>query len=220
MLDPKYLRQNPAESAHRLGSRGQVPALEEWLKCDGEKRKLQTELQQLEAERNRHSEEFARQKPTEEQKLRMRELRLAGDSIKHQLEKVEPELETLSLTLPNLPAANVPLGHGAKDNPVLRVWGEDRHIVNPRNHMELGHNLFDSALGVKLAGNGFMVTRGPGAKLERALEGFLLEQATSRGYEEIRVPLLVRRECAVGTGQLPKFEEQLYHTREGLVLTV
>lgn len=120
---------------------------------------------------------------------------------------------TLLLNLPNLPQADVPVGKDAADNPVLRTHGEKPFVESPKDHVAIaeGLGLIDIERATKISGSGFAVYTGAGARLERALMNFLLDLHTrDHGYREIAPPYVVRRDCMIGTGQLPKFEEDMY----------
>jgi seryl-tRNA synthetase len=120
----------------------------------------------------------------------------------------------LLLNIPNLPHAECPVGDSEEANPVVREWGAKPEISEPKDHVELAtkHGLISWDDAIRIAGSGFAVYRGKGAKLERALISFLLDTQTENGYEEVNVPHLVLRECMEGTGQLPKFEDDMYGT--------
>jgi seryl-tRNA synthetase len=135
------------------------------------------------------------------------------------MEQASAEAESLSakqreilLNLPNMPQADIPVGRDAADNPVVRTHGEKPVIANPKDHVVLAESLglIDPDRATKISGSGFAVYTGQGARLERALLNFLIDTHTrEHGYTEVSTPFVVRRECMVGTGQLPKFEEAL-----------
>jgi seryl-tRNA synthetase len=149
-----------------------------------------------------------------------------GDRIK-ELDAVASaaaeEQESLLLSIPNMPHDGAPVGEDESANPELRVWGTKPEIAEPKDHVELGTslgllNFEDSA---RISGSGFIVYRGLGARLERALINFLLDTQTGEnGYEEVGVPFIVKRECMYGTGQLPKFEEDMYGLEENSMFLV
>ena len=145
-------------------------------------------------------------------------------TINAKIEALDTEVEAttlrqndLLLHLPNMTHENCPVGADETANPVVREWGAKPEIAGPKDHVELAllHKLVDWDDATRIAGSGFAVYRGKGARLERALINFLLDNQTSNGYEEVNVPHLVKRECMEGTGQLPKFEDDMYGTDAG-----
>ena len=220
MIDLKRLRQDPEGSRASLLRRRDpsVPAaVEALLALDRERRELLVRVEGLKAERNTATEEVARRKragePADELTTR---LKASGDEVKAldvRLREIESELERQAMVLPNFPADAVPDGD-ASANRVVRTWGElPSFDFQPRPHWELGDALgiLDLPAGAKLTGSGFPVLRGLGARLGRALAAFMLDLHTrEHGYIEVAVPYLVNRASLTGTGQLPKFEDDLY----------
>ena len=149
------------------------------------------------------------------------EVRVIGDKItvlEEQSNEAERHQQDLLLAIPNLPHEACPVGADEEDNPEIKEWGEKREIADAKDHVQLAEALglisFEDA--VRIAGSGFAVYRGQGAKLQRALIQFLLDlQTGTNGYEEVNVPHLINRECMYGTGQLPKFEDDMYGLNEG-----
>ena len=219
MIDLKRLRQDPEGSRAALLRRD--PSLAEsvdaLLGLDRERRELLVRVETLKAERNAASEEVARRKRAKEPADDlMARLKGSGEEVKAldgRVREVETELERLALALPNFPAEGTPDGD-ASANRVVRTWGQPPTFdFVPRPHWELATALgiLDLPAGAKLTGSGFPVFRGLGAGLVRALAGFMLDLHTrEHGYTEIQPPYLVNRDTLVGTGQLPKFEEDLY----------
>jgi seryl-tRNA synthetase len=220
VIDLKRLRQDPEGSRASLLRRrdpalaGSVDAL---LDLDRERREILVRVEALKAERNAASEEVARRKrakePTDDLMAGLKE---SGDEVKRldaRLREVESELERRALTLPNFPAEVTPDGD-VDANRLVRSWGEQPVFdFQPRPHWELGVALgiLDLPAGAKLTGSGFPVFRGVGARLVRALAGFMLDLHTrEHGYVEVATPYLVNRATLTGTGQLPKFEDDLY----------
>ena len=161
----------------------------------------------------------ARGEPTDEVEARVREI---GDRIvllNEQTSAADEQQRELLLGLPNLPQATVPIGNDASENPVLRTWGEKPALGDSvLDHVALGtrFNLFDLERAAKLSGSGFICFTGAGARLERALINFMLDLHTrEHGYHEMSPPFLVRRDCMIGTTQLPKFESDMYGLEEG-----
>ena len=220
MIDLKRLRQDPEGSRASLLRRRDPsvgPLLDDILALDRERRERLVRVEALKAERNAASQEVARRKragePADELMAR---LRTSGEDVKlldSELRAIEGRLDELGLALPNFPAPGVPDGDAAA-NRVVRTCGEPPTFdFAPRPHWELGAALgiLDLPAGAKLAGSGFPLLRGAGARLVRALSAFMLDLHTrEHGYEEIAPPYLANRASLVGTGQLPKFEDDLY----------
>ncbi|HVF72724.1 MAG TPA: serine--tRNA ligase [Chthoniobacterales bacterium] len=223
MLDIRLIREQPDLVKSRLAARsGEAAAkIDEVLAVDLERRKAETALQQCNADRKRLSKEIggkrAKGEDTAGTEARVREI---GDEIARLTEQTtafDERQRQLLLEMPNLPHANAPLGTDAKDNPVIRSWGEKPALMEPLDHVALGTNLklFDPERAAKLSGSGFICFTGAGARLERALIQFMLDLHTrEHGYLEMSPPFVVRRECMVGTTQLPKFEEDMYGLEE------
>jgi seryl-tRNA synthetase len=220
VIDIRLLRQDAAGVRAALVRRLD-PALDaavaRLLELDRIRREALTRTETLKAARNAQSEEVARRKkagqPADDL---LAELRRSGEEVKAldaEVREIEAELDRVLLTVPNLPLADVPDGD-ASANRVLKEVGEaPRFDFTPRPHWELGQDLglFDLPRGAKITGSGFPLFTGPGARLVRALKSFLLDLHTrEHGYREIAPPFLVNRASMTGTGQLPKFEEELY----------
>jgi seryl-tRNA synthetase len=220
VIDLKRLRQDPDGSRASLLRRldpSVGPLLDAILELDRQRRETLVQVESLKAERNTASEEVARRKRAKEPADElMARLKASGDEVKTldaRLREIESALDQQALALPNFPAAETPDG-AADANRVVRTWGEPpRFDFAPRPHWELGAALgiIDLPAGAKITGSGFPVLRGLGARLVRALASFMLDLHTrEHGYEEIASPYLVNRATMTGTGQLPKFEEDLY----------
>jgi seryl-tRNA synthetase len=220
VIDLKLLRQDPEASRAALLRRRDPslgPLLDELLELDRRRRELLVEAETLKAERNAASEEVARRKRAKEPADDlMARLKASGDEVKAldaRLREVDAELERRALAVPNFPLGQVPDGD-ASANRVVRTWGNPPSFdFAPRPHWELGAALgiLDLPAGAKIAGSGFPLLRGLGARLVRALSGFMLDLHTrEHGYEEVAPPYLVNRVTLTGTGQLPKFEDDLY----------
>jgi len=220
MIDVRRLRADPEGVRAALARRGDVtvlPAVDRVLELDRRRRELLTEVEAIKARRNAESEEVARRKrggePADDLTAA---LKASGDRVKAldaEVREVDGGLEDALLGIPNLPLPGVPDGD-ASHNRVLRTWGEPpRFDFEPKPHWDLGAalGLFDLPRGAKLTGSGFPVFTGLGARLVRALANLMLDlHATEHGYLEIAPPYLVNRASMTGTGQLPKFEEELY----------
>jgi seryl-tRNA synthetase len=225
MIDMRLLRSAPAEVRAALARRGDPavqPLLDALLELDERRRALTTALDGLKAERNEAARADAlhvkQQGPLPPETVAAR--RALGERIgtaEREVRIVETALETKALYVPNLPLADVPDGDAAA-NRVVRSWGTPRPAgPDVKPHWEIGERLglLDLPRGAKLAGSGFPVLMGAGARLARALVQFMLDLHTrEHGYVEVEPPLLVRREIMQGTGQLPKFEDDAYRTTE------
>ena len=229
MIDLRQLRQDP-EGTRAALARRLDPAvdaiLDDLLALDVRRRQVLARVESLKAERNKATEEVARRKRAgESADALMAELRASGDEVRvldGELRDLESTLERHALGVPNLPLAGSPDGD-ASANAVVRSWGAPPAFAfTPKPHWELGerHGILDLPRGAKLSGSGFPVFLGMGARLVRALENFMLDLHTrEHGYVEVVPPLLLNRASLQGTGQLPKFEEELYAAeRDGLYL--
>jgi seryl-tRNA synthetase len=228
MLDIELLRKNPEFVKERLRLRREdYPRLvDETLRLDEERRSILKDLEVLRAERNALSKEVGKRKSKGEQTAelegKVKEIKEKIEGLEGQLSKVEEQLKSVMLSIPNIPHQSVPVGKDETENVEVRSWGVPRDFeFEPKAHYEIGEALgiLDFERGASLAGSRFTVMWGWGAKLERALINFMLDFHTSRGYKEVWVPHLVKPEILEGTGQLPKFEEDLYFCeRDGLYL--
>ncbi len=224
MLDIRLIRENPDLIKQRLANRsGDFAAIvDEVLAIDTARRTAETERQKLQSDRNRISKEIGiAKKNGQDTSVIEAEVRGIGsriDEIGHEADAADVRQRDLLLGIPNLPHDDCPVGHSAEENPEVRVWGtKPSYDFQPKDHTVLGQALgmIDFEAGAKITGSAFVVYRGTGARLERALINFLLDlHTTQHGYTEISPPLLVKPECLVGTGQLPKFGDQVYHSPE------
>lgn len=228
MHDLKLLRENIAALRDGMRRRGKLdtlgPVIDRAEVLDRERRALLTQIEEKQAARNAASQDVARRKRAGEDAADViARTRTLGDDIAALQKSYDAqfaELERLQYELPNIPLADVPEG-GEEANVVLRSWGEPRPHDGVRPHWEVGEQLgiLDLPRGAKIAGSGFIVFRGLGARLVRALIAFFLDLATrEHGYEEVWVPSLVNRRSMTGTGQLPKFEDDAYVTTDDLFL--
>jgi len=216
MLDPKLYREHPEKVREGLRRRGASFDLDGLLRLDQEKRALGGELDALKAERNAASESIAQLKRSGgDASAAIEKTRVVGDRIKElqgKYDVVEEEARALALLCPNMPHASVPDGKSSADNKVAATWGEPLAADVP-DHLEIGAKLklFDFERGAKISGSGFPIFTGLGARLERALINFFLDTHVQRhGFTEVSPPYLVSRKSMTGTGQLPKFEEDMY----------
>jgi len=222
MLDLKLIREQPDAVQRGLGTRGGAELVPEILAVDADRRRLVTEVETLKAERNRTSEAIGQAKRRgENPEPVMALMREVSDRIKAldaEVKQVDERMEQLLLQLPNLPHPSVPVGETEDDNVETSRWGEPRRFAfEPKTHDVLGEALgiLDFARAVKLAKSRFTVMWGAAARLERALSQLMLDLHTGEhGYTEVWVPQLVSGSTMLRTGQLPKFEEQLFKTQE------
>lgn len=219
MLDIRLLREQPELVKTRLAARadGYSETVDAILAIDVQRRAAETRLQNLQSERNRLSKEIGKlrsqKQDTASLEQEVKSHSATMQELSQESEKLTNDQTALLLVLPNLPQAEVPVGRDAADNPVVRTFGEKPAIENARDHVAIAESLglIDPDRGAKISGSGFAVYTGAGARLERAILNFLLDLHTrEHGYTEVSPPFLVKRECMVGTGQLPKFEEDMY----------
>jgi seryl-tRNA synthetase len=190
--------------------------IKELVEVDGQLRKVQSEWEALNRRSNEISEQFKSGKLSAEQKeafkTETKEVKVRQGQLEEEKRAFTEQLEKLAMGIPNLPAAEVPDGKDEEANKVVSTWGTIPSIKDPKHHYEIGADLgiFDFERGVKIAESRFTVLMNWGAKIERALMNFMLDSHAKRGYTEVFPPILVNRDCLVGTGQLPKFEGDYY----------
>ena len=218
MLDIRLLRENASAIKTRLATRsGQFGDLvDQILAIDARRRESETRVQHLRAERNRLSKEIGGIKrsggDSGDLESQVKNFATEMEELGHTAAELDAEQRDLLLRLPNLPAPGLPEGGDAASNVAIKHWGEPAP-TNIEDHIAIGERLglFDLERAAKISGSGYLLFTGAGARLERALINFLLDlQTKSHGYTEIAPPVLVRRECMEGTGQLPKFEDDMY----------
>jgi seryl-tRNA synthetase len=219
VLSLQFIRENPDLVRKALEKRQFSEPLDDILVLDEQRRSLLPEVEALRAKRNQVSKKLG--KMDEKPPQLIEEMREIGNRIKaldEQLRATEEQLNDLLLRIPNIPHPTVPLGRDESENRVIRSWGDVRKFdFKPRPHWELGEKLgiIDFVRGAKLSGTRFYVLCGLGAHLQRALISFMLDlHITEHGYTEIYPPFMVKRECMVGSGNLPKFADNLYHDEE------
>lgn len=225
MLEMRLIREQPDLVRERLNTRnpGLGKQVDGILELDSIRRQLETQLQRLHAERNKLSKDIgqlrARKESSSELETNVREL---GDDLAVLNERViaaDEAQRSLLLSIPNLPHAGAVIGSDASANPVVREWGEKPEFdFEPRDHVSLGNvfGLFDLERATKISGSGFICYTGMGARLQRGLIQFLLDlHTTQHSYLEVSPPYLVRRYSMVGTGALPKFEQDAYGLDDG-----
>ena len=218
MLDIRLLREDASAVKARLATRSgnYSDLIDQILACDARRRESETRVQHLRAEKNRLSKEIGGLKKSGADSSEL-EAQVKGFSNEmEELGRLATELDgeqrNLLLQVPNLPAPGLPEGSDAEANVAIRHWGEPAPM-SAEDHVAIGARLglFDLERAAKISGSGYVLFTGAGARLERALINFLLDlQTRSHGYTEIAPPVLVRRDCMEGTGQLPKFEEDMY----------
>ena len=218
MLDLKTIREHTESVKEGIRSKGEDPArIDEILTLDEKRRQLVQHSESLKSRKNTVSADVAIMKAKKEDATALIEdMRAVADEIKTidaELAGTEERLRAVLLTIPNIPHPSVPIGRGPAENKVIAEWGEDTPTDSAlRPHWELMEKLkiIDFARGTKITGAGFPVYVGKGARLERALINFFLDEAGRRGYTELLPPLMVNAASATGTGQLPDKEDQMY----------
>ena len=218
MLDAKYIREHIDEVRERLGLRGQAISLDHFVLIDGERRKTIQEWERLRALQKKVSDEVSKKKregiDASELIAEMKKVSQELKKLDEVVEEKERALQDLLLIIPNLPHASVPKGKDSSDNVEVKRWGEiPKFGFEPKPHWDLGEELgiLDFKSGAKIAGARFTLYWDLGAKLERSLINFMLDLHTrEHGYCEVLPPFMVNRFTMTGTGQLPKFEEELF----------
>lgn len=219
MLDLKLLRQNPEAVRAALAARSgrYLPALDDVLSLDAQARAVALEIEPLRARRNKAADDIGRLKREKSDASgllkEMEELKARLKGLEEKAAAVQGQVDERLLGLPNLPHETVPLGKDPSENREVRRWGDPRQpVAKPRDHQELGERLglLDFARAAKLSGARFALMTGAGARLERALINFMLDVHGEHGYTEVFPPFLVTRQTMTGTGQLPKFADELY----------
>jgi seryl-tRNA synthetase len=217
MLDPRFVRDNVEAVREALKKRGYEFPLQEFLSIDDKRMTVMRETEELRNRRNIVSEEIGRLKRQKaDAAVQLEEMKEVADRIKsldEALRGLEEETRFLLLTIPNIPGESVPIGKDETENVEIRRWGNPRVFdFEPLNHWDIAETLdiidFDRAS--KIAGARFALMKGAGARLERSLMNFMLDLNTSKGYKEVFPPVLVNKESMTGTGQLPKFEAELF----------
>ncbi len=220
MLDIKFIRENPGVIKAALSNRNAVADVDGLLELDHLRRAAITESEELKTERNRASKDIGAlmgQKKLAEAEAAKESVRIIGDRISvldEQVRGLDEKINQILLFIPNLPSATTPVGASEKDNPVVRVYGEVRKFdFQPKPHWDITEalKLVDFERGSKITGSGFPVYTGQGAKLQRALISYMLDLHTEQhGYTEVEPPFFCNAESMTGTGQLPKFAEDMY----------
>jgi seryl-tRNA synthetase len=213
MLDLRFIREHANLVREAVASRQDSAPLDEILKLDAERRQRILGLEEL-----RHARKESAREKKQASAEEGRELRSQIRELEEEVRSLDIQLEDLLLQVPNIPQPSVPVGKDEEDNIVVRSWGEPKSFnFPPAPHWKLGESLgiIDFERGIKLSGSRFYVLKGLGARLQRALISFMLDLHTrEHGYQEVYPPFIVKRDCLVGSGNLPKFADNLYHDAE------
>ncbi len=218
MHNINYIRDNPVEFDNYLKTRGEIPMANKIIEIDKKKRETQTVLQNLLAERNQLSKNIGQlkneNKDASQEIVKVEELKNKINTLK-ELEIVKgDELKAILSRLPNIPDSTTPIGTSEEENVFYRDWGNKPNFdFTPKSHFEIGENsnLMNFETATKLSGPRFVILKGQLSRLERAIANFMLDKhTTSNGYVEMHVPYLVKEETLFGTGNLPKFGEDLF----------
>jgi seryl-tRNA synthetase len=218
MLDLRFVRDNLPIVEQALKNRNASVDLSEFIELEKRRRELLVEVEGLKSKRNSVSQEVSRLKRTgQDAEALIVEMRGVGDRISildGEIKEIETKLETILMYIPNLPHASVPVGANEESNPEIRRWGEPRKFdAEPLPHWEIGENLgiLDFERGRKVSGTRFLFYKGLGSRLERSLISFMVDLHTQEhGYTEFFPPFIVNKESMFGTGQLPKFAEDMF----------
>ena len=218
MLDIKIIRENPELVKEAVKKRGEEIDLDNFLSLDERRRELLYEVEQFKRKRNEVSREIGILKKqgedAEEKVLLMREVSQNIRDMDEEVREIETEMNEFLLMIPNIPDEAVPVGTTEEDNVVARRWGEPREFgFEPKAHWDIGEDLgiLDFAAAARMTGSRFALYKGLAARLERALTNFMIDLHTSKhGYKELFPPFVVNRNSMIGTGQLPKFEEDAF----------
>ena len=223
MLDMKFVRENPELVMEAVKKRNGNLDLTEFLELDKKRREITVQVETLKSERNSASQEIGKlKKAGQDATEQMAAVRALGDKIAEddkELKEIEVRLKEILLTIPNIPADDVPVGADDSANPVVRTWGEPgKFEFEPKAHWDIGEglNIIDFERGVKVSGARYIFYRGLGARLERAVISFFLDLHTEKhGYTEMFPPFIVNGASMQGTGQLPKFADDMFKLENG-----
>ncbi|MBI5695466.1 MAG: serine--tRNA ligase [Nitrospirae bacterium] len=228
MLDPKLIRENPDRVIKALRDRRSSLDIAPVIALDAERKGLLAQVEELKRQRNEASKLIGLKKRNKEDaEPEMAAMKAVSDEIEAldaKVRETDESIKELVMVIPNIPHESVPVGASEEDNPVVKTWGTPKVFsFTPRNHWDIGADLdiIDFERAGKISGARFAVMKGAGARLERALINFMLDlQTGEHGYKEIIPPVLVNRESMTGTGQLPKFEEDLFQVEGGQLLLI
>lgn len=221
MLDLKFIRDNKELVKESIKNRGMNIDIDEFLRLDGEHRKLLVEVEALKSERNKANDEItALMKAKKNPKKLIDNMKIVSQKISNldiKVDEISEKIAKLIYLIPNIPDKSVPIG-GSEANKIVKAWGKNPVFgFNPRNHIELSELLGIISFGKasKITGSNFVLYMGLGARMERALINFMLDLHTKKhGYVEVFPPFLVNRRSMIGTGQLPKLEEDMYRLKD------
>jgi seryl-tRNA synthetase len=220
MLDIKFIRENPDLVKEALKKRNLNLDLNNLIEIDDKRKDVLLRLENLRSRKNKANDEISRllkeKKDPKEKIASMKDTASEIGSLENDLNNYEPVIQRILLAIPNIPHSSVPAG-GASANKIIRSWGEPKKIEKARGHIELAEHLdiIDFQRAAKISASNFILYKGDGARLERALYNFMLDLHTSKhGYKEIFPPFLVNRASMTGTGQLPKLEEDMYRLKD------
>lgn len=219
MLDIKMIRENPDDVKNKLDLRNEDPAvIEKIFELDKNRLELIRKTETLKEERNKATDEIALMKRNKENAdEKISEMKKVSETIKtldEELKKYDADIDILMRYIPNLPYENVPHGKSEKDNVEIKVSGEKKNFdFKVKDHVQLGkdHDILDFERGTKISGSGFALYKGKGARLERALINFMLDEQGKNGYKEVMTPVLVTRESMEAAEKVPKFEDDMYY---------
>ena len=227
MLDARFIRENEELVTEALRNRHAMWDIGRFKELDANRRSLISEVERLQAERNARSKEIGKlmkagdKDAADQAKADVRAINDRIEGISEERDRVQARFDELLLAIPNIPGAGCPVGDDENDNPEVRRWGIPREFdFEMKPHWDLGPELgiIDFERAVKLAGSRFTLLGGLGARLERALINFMIDTHVESGFKEWWPPYMANVETLTGTGQLPKFEEDLFKTREGMYL--
>ncbi len=221
MLNLKFIRENPDSVRKSIKDRGLKLDLDNLIELDDSRRKTLITLEKLRSQKNKANDEITTmlkaKKDTQEKISSMKSIAEKIDKLEDKLKKVDDELDKLLLLIPNTPHTSVPVGDVSKKE-IVSSWGKTREFdFKPVTHLELSQHLdiIDFSRAAKVSGSNFVLYKGWGARLERALINFMLDlHIKKHGYTEISPPFLVNRQSMTGTGQLPKLEEDMYRLKD------
>ncbi len=222
MLDIKFIRENSEKVKKAIRDRKISVDIDGLLKLDGKRRNLLSEVESLRYKKNLTSEEIGiLLKEKKNAKTKIKEMRFVSQKIKEidaKVEEIEQKIREIMLTVPNIPHLSLPIGPDPGANKIIKSWGEvPKFNFSPRTHLELAEHLdiIDFLRAAKIIGSHFVLFKGDGARLERALINFMLDLHTKKhGYKEISPPFLVNRPAMTGTGQLPKLELDMHRLKD------
>ena len=216
MLDIKFIRENEEAVRKMIVDRNTPADLDGFLRSDNRFREIVERVNNLKHEKNVVSKEISKEKDRtlqQEKIWRMKDLNVELKELDEESKAMEKERNDIRLTIPNYPHPDVPVGADESANVTLSTWGDPRSLTfAPKAHTDIGSSLdiIDMERGAKVSGSGFYVLKGHGARLERALLNFMMDIHSEQGWKEVWPPALVNSTSMMGTGQLPKFEEDMY----------